>query len=295
MFRRLKAVHYREAKTCARLGAAWWDRLRLAGATLEFHGANLAGPADHGTRSAAGRYRVRLQSGTRDLWLRRRSGDIFILHEVFTFAAYRIPYAWLGRVRTVVDLGANVGLTTLYFSQLFPAARYVCVEPNPANADLLRRNTAWMGLRAEVVEAAVGSRSGQVLFDDSGWSWGGHVAEAGQPGRPVRCCTLDEIVSASDIDHIDLLKVDVEGAEREVLRSSASSLRKVGMIVIELHGDYGLADFARDVVPLGFTVVPPGSPAGNTMPMAVAADVLRAAQQYPGYLNEQLFAPASHA
>ncbi len=278
MFRQLK-THYTEARTCARLGATWRDRVRLTGATLEFHAANLTGSAGRAAEPVPGRYCIRLQSGATDLWLRRRSGDIFILHETFTCAAYRIPHTWLGQVRTVVDLGANIGLATLFFAQLFPDARYVCVEPNPANAALLRQNTGWMGSRADVVEAAVGARSGQVSFDDSGWSWGGHIAETGRPGRSVRCCTLDEIVCTSNIGHIDLLKIDIEGAERDVLRSSGASLRKVGMIVIELHGDYVVADFARDVAPFGFTVIPPGSQTGNGMPLAVAADVLQAAQR----------------
>jgi hypothetical protein len=135
-----------------------------------------------------------------------------------------------------------------------------------------------MGSRAEVVEAAVGTRSGLVSFDDSGWSWGGHIAASGYPGRPVRCCTLDEVVSTFDLDHIDLLKIDIEGAERDVLRSCGASLGKVGMIVIELHGDYALADFTRDVSPLGFTVIPPNSSAGNLMPLAVASNVLEVGQ-----------------
>jgi len=267
-------THYKELRTCLRLGATWRDRVRLAAGTLEFHAANLAGWDGRHARQTPDRYGIRLEAGASDVWLRCRSGDLFILHEIFTCAAYRIPHACLGRVRTVVDLGANVGLTTLFFAQLFPEARYICVEPNPANAALLRRNTAWMGSRAEVIEAAVGAHSGQVSFDDSGWSWGGHIAEPGRPGRMVRCCTLDEIVSECGIGRIDLLKVDIEGAECDVLRSSGASLRKVGMIVIELHGAYGLADFARDVAAFGFSVMPPGSPAGNAMPLAVSADLL---------------------
>lgn len=261
--------YWKEIRTCIRLGAGWLDRARLAAATLDFHAANLAGLQSRDRQEAAP-YRVRLGKETVDLWLRRRTGDFFILHEIFTCAIYRIPEKWVGRMETVVDLGANVGLTTQFFAQFFPEARYVCVEPNPANTKVLRRNVAWLGTRAEVIEAAVTDYSGQTAFDDAQPSYDGHIAPAGQTGRMVRCCTLEEIVTSCGLDRIDLLKIDIEGAEREVLRSSAACLRKVGTIIIELHGNYSLSDFEKDVAPLGFSVIAPGSRHGNAMVVAVA-------------------------
>jgi len=273
----LRSSQYRnEIRTCSRLGARWPDRLRLAAATLEFHAANLVGSAGPGPAHAPDHYRVRLGSHEADLWLRRRSGDFFILHETFTLHAYRIPNNWLGQVQTIVDLGANVGLTTLFFTQFFPKARYVCVEPNPANAAVLRRNLACLGSRAEVIEAAVADRSGQVLFDDSGQSYAGHIAD--ETCRMVRSCTLDEVVTACGLDRIDLLKIDIEGAERDVLHGAPACLEKVGVMIIELHGDYPLSAFEKDVAPLGFTVIPPGSPHGNAMVIAASSGLLGAAQ-----------------
>lgn len=268
-----------EIRTCVRLGASWPDRLRLAAATLEFHAANLAGSAGPGAARALDRYRVRLGSQVTDLWLRRRSGDFFVLHEIFTSAAYRIPAEWLGPVQTVVDLGANVGLTTLFFAQFFPDARYVCVEPQPVNAALLRLNAGCLGPRAEVIEAAVTDRSGQATLHDSGPSYACHIAsETGLLACPVvRCCTLDEIVTSCGLDWIDLLKIDIEGAERDVFRRAPACLGKVGVMIIELHGDYPLREFEKDVAPLGFTVIPPGSPHGNAMVIAVSPRVAGAA------------------
>jgi FkbM family methyltransferase len=261
--------YWKEICTCIRLGARWSDRLRLVAATLDFHVANLAGLRSCECEVAVP-YRVRLGTQAVDLWLRRRTGDFFILHEIFTCAVYSIPEEWAGHVATVVDLGANVGLTTLFVAQTFPDARYVCVEPNPANAAVLRRNVAWLGERAEVIEVVVTDHSGQIAFDDARPSYDGHIAVSGQTGRMVQCCTLDEIVTSCDLDRIDLIKIDIEGAEREVVRSSAACLRKVKTIIIELHGDYSLSDFEKDVTPLGFTVVPPGSQHGNAMVIAVA-------------------------
>lgn len=282
-----KVNQYRkEIRTCVRLGASWPDRLRLAAATLEFHAANLGGAAGPGAALPPSRYSVKLGSQVADLSLRRRSGDFFVLHETFTSAAYTIPAKWLGRVATVVDLGANVGLTTLFFAQSFPDATYVCVEPSPANAAVLRRNVAWLGARAEVIEAAVSGHSGQVAFDDNRPSYDGHIASPGQTGRMVRCCTLDEIVASCGLDRIDLLKIDIEGAEREVLRRNPACLSNVGIIIIELHGDYSLSDLENDLAPLGFTVIPPGSRHGNAMVIAVS-------QSYSASRSDAIMSPCA--
>jgi FkbM family methyltransferase len=256
-----------------RLGASWPDRLRLAGATLEFHASNFARPGRPSAAPTPDRYRVQLGGRVTDLWLRRRSGDFFVLHEVFTSAVYQFPRKWLGDPATVVDLGANVGLTTLFFAQFFPEARYICVEPNPANAAILRRNVAWLGARAQVIEAAVSDRSGQVSFDDTLPSYDGHIASGiGLQAFPlVRACTLDEIVASCGLARIDLLKIDIEGAERDVFARSPDCLSQVGVIIIELHRGYALADFEKDVAPLGFTVIPPGSAHGNAMLMMLMA------------------------
>ena len=261
-----------EIRTCGQLGATWGSRARLAAATMEFHVANFlhwnhtdAGP------SATG-YRVCLRHGPADLQLRRRSGDLFILHEIFTTECYRLPDNLVQHPATIVDLGANIGLTTLFFSQQFPNARYVCVEPSHANARILRKNVAVLGDGAQVIEAAISDQSGEATFDDTGWSWGGRLTADGQPGRIVRSCTMDDIITSCRLEKIDLLKVDVEGAEKQLFRQTPKWLGQVRSIIIELHDGYSLRDFQSDVAPAGLTVIPPASVHGNEMVMAVRVE-----------------------
>jgi FkbM family methyltransferase len=255
-----------------RLGHRWSDRVRLSAAGLEFH---LSNWLDFTPRAKASRYQIRL-SGIREIYLRRRSGDFFVFHEVFTSRCYALPDVVVPESpQIVVDLGANIGLTTLFLSDRFPRASYVCVEPNPENLALLRRNLSFLDHRLEVLNAAVSDRLGEARFSDSEWSWGGHLVADGRATRSVQCITLDEIISRCRLGSIDVLKVDVEGAEREIFSGAPAWLKKVRCVVIELHNDYSFADFQRDIMAEGFDAFQPGSPVGNPMILALPAAKLR--------------------
>ena len=184
---------------------------------------------------------------------------------------YWIPPILLrDEVNSVVDLGAHIGLTTLYFAQYFPMARFVCVEPNPANVEILKRNILWLGERVRVIEGAISNHSGEENFDDSGWSWGGHLSGSKQLGRMVRCYTMEEIIETSGLDKIDILKVDIEGAEQQLFGSENKWLRKIRMIIIELHGTYSMEQFDKDMTSMGFKILPPNSDYGNRMIIAIS-------------------------
>ena len=173
----------------------------------------------------------------------------------------------------MVDLGAHVGLTTQYFASMFPRARYVCVEPNPLNGALLRRNVADFGDQVCVVDGAIGGRPGTAWFDLSVRSWEGRIG--GTHGHAVRVYDVREIMSMCNLSSIDLLKVDVEGAEREMFRDGGDWLETVRVIVIELHQGYSVEQFEDDVRGFGFRVVRPEVTGESKMILAVADDRIR--------------------
>ena len=259
-----------EIRTCYRVAACTSDFVRLVARTEEFHLTNLLRGAGSQPVAAPEKHRINIGGCPRDLWIRPRSGDVFIFHEVFTNQCYRIPTAILPQARTILDLGANIGMTTLFLAQFFPRARYVCVEPSPFNALLLRHNVEWLGERVSVVESAVADFSGNVSFTDSNWSWGGHIDSRTAGTRTVSCLTVGDIIESHQLKFVDLLKVDIEGAEKLLFSSRPAWLKKVGCIVIELHDGYSFSQFEHDVRPLGFTALPEGSPFGNVMKVAVA-------------------------
>jgi FkbM family methyltransferase len=254
---------------CLLIGVNLSSKLRLLLDTLRFHISNHKSRNCH--QSLLQRtYSVRLGKRIIDICLRIYSGDIFIFHEVFLHPCYIIPQIYLSQVTSIVDLGANIGLTTIFFAAQFPEARCVCVEPDASNLQILKQNLAWLEDRVQIVEGAVSDRSGPAMFDTSGWSWGGHLSGPKEAGQPVQCYTIDEILASSGMSTVDIVKIDIEGAEKLLFSGNNDWLQRVRVIIIELHGDYSEQDFQNDMREAGFTVFPPDRARGNRMLLAVS-------------------------
>jgi FkbM family methyltransferase len=206
---------------------------------------------------ASGRLRT-IRVGGATLTYRLQRGDIQAVREVWVEKAYRPPVEI--PFDTVVDLGTNIGLTTLWYA-VHGASRLRCVEPLPANMALARRNLVQNGFSAEFVQAAIGSQDGTTRFHaDPRYSTRGQVDEAGELEVPV----VSMPTLLADLDRVDLLKVDVEGAEIGLFRAELSWLAKVNAIIIEFdRGDP--RELAPRIEAQGFRYVPAGSVWWNSM------------------------------
>lgn len=264
-----KTLRYlREIGFCLRVGERPRDKVRLARDTVRFHFRHLRNGAPSATGSS---YRIKWGGRTHDLQLRPFAGDFFIFHEVFLDEPYWIPAEYARSASTVVDLGANVGLASLYLSGLVPAARFVCVEPNPTNIPLLRHNLSSVGAHAEVVEAAVSSRTEPVQFAADGPAWGTKLASGTKSGVEVQGCTMLDLMDDQNIDEIDILKIDVEGAERLLFEGATAWLDRVRLLMVELHDEYPVETFRTTVRSKGFDVFEQGSAFGNNILTATRA------------------------
>lgn len=178
--------------------------------------------------------------------------DVAIFHEVYGEQAYEIDFeSLLGDVRTVVDVGAHIGLASLFFRARFPAARLVSVEPLPHNAVVLERNRRRHAHDWSVVVGAVGAGATVTLHWSRWWSSGSAVESIGSarqsdPRRPEhRVAEAALTVATVDVDTlvpdgaIDVLKLDVEGAEEQLLAGrDAAWLRRVRCLLVEVHDKY---------------------------------------------------------
>ena len=132
-----------------------------------------------------------------------------------------------GRLRsgdTFVDVGAHIGLYTLYAaSRVGPAGRVVAFEADPVNASLLRANVERNGARTAnvaVVEAGVSDREETLRLglNTAGNRSGNSFLADGTDGVEVRCRPLGELLEDAGVTRVDGMKMDIEGFEYRVLR-----------------------------------------------------------------------------
>jgi FkbM family methyltransferase len=182
---------------------------------------------------------------------------------------------------TIVDCGANIGVATGFFVTEHPGARVIAIEPDPSCFDLLSRNigiNGWMNVTAHNV--AAGKADGSTLFfrDPSkpGSLLGSTKRRVLEEELTVRTVRLSQLIPES----VDLLKLDVEGAEHEVIKEllDAGALDRIGALIVEFHHDPHrpalLAGFIQTLGDTGFSceirsVGPGAAPAGES-----AQDVL---------------------
>ena len=138
---------------------------------------------------------------------------------------------------TILDLGANIGVAAAWFRSRYPSARIVAVEPDPGTFAKLERSLGDDDA-VTLVNAAVAARSGETtIFHARGYSVASSLRgadfEAASSAR-VRAWTLDDLCAEHRLERVDLLKLDVEGAELEALEG-LSRLEIVGTMVGEVH------------------------------------------------------------
>jgi len=192
-------------------------------------------------------WRVRPRQVRRPLLVHRaETSDIRVFGQVFVEEDYSCVRD-LGSVQSVLDLGANVGYTSAYFLSVFPEARLVAVEPFQRNFDILRENLSDYRQRALAVHGAAWCERSRVAVVDKGAEWAKRVRPLEDPGDvPVEAYDVPSLAGLGAMEAIDLLKVDIEGAEAVLFNESAARwLDRVRNICIELHGEACESTFFR--------------------------------------------------
>jgi FkbM family methyltransferase len=197
--------------------------------------------------------------------MRPVSNDIYTFNEVFAEEVYGLIRRRLPDIRTVIDLGANIGLSSIYFLAHYPAARALAVEPDPQNYILLTENLASYVTqkRATVVQGALWASDGPVIFERP--SAPGHVNQGAVVGPVagdasdrqfvVPGWTMPTLMTRAGFDRVDLLKVDIEGGEEHLFTGDASWLDRVGCLAVEFHNETRQKSrFDDRVREFGFTV-----------------------------------------
>jgi FkbM family methyltransferase len=152
------------------------------------------------------------------------------------FVASSLTFETVNASPRILDCGANIGLASLFFKRRYPAARITAFEADPAIAAMLQENVRRNGAAdVEVVAAAVWTETGDVTFRPDGADSGAVASLAGAPGtEAIRVPTI-RLAERLAAEPIDLLKLDIEGAETAVLADCGGALGNVSALLLEVH------------------------------------------------------------
>jgi FkbM family methyltransferase len=226
--------------------------LALAKQTLRFHAKLANQEFDVPVRFSV----MQQETRTYPLRLRSAAGDLFIFYEVLLDEVYRVPVNALApaSVRWVIDCGANVGLSALYFAAKFPNATILAIEPMPENYRVMAASVKHEP-RIVPIQACVAAQDGSRFMSTHLPAWGNKVADA-PTELEVPALSLASLMQRHAIERIDVLKVDIEGGEKELFEH-AQFLEKTDLVLIELHSPYSMQEFQRAIAPYGFIAKPP--------------------------------------
>ena len=186
------------------------------------------------------------------LTVRRAGSDRIVVREVLGAEEYG-PVARLSNVRLIVDCGANIGVTSYYLLHRYPEARLIALEPDEDNYELCRRNLRAFGPRVVMIRGALWPECRSLRISPASrglapWEISVEPAEAHE--GTVEGITIPELLRLAGIDPpIDLLKIDIEGAEVDVFNGGADWLDAVRNLAIELHSPAARTAFAAALAP----------------------------------------------
>ena len=202
-----------------------------------------------------------LQFGSANFWIMPGSSDLYTIYEICYDRGYeprqqQPPYHY----RTIVDFGANIGVFSVWAAQAFHPETLVAVEMEPACFRQLNENIKLNGLENVIrpIQAAIYEHSGQVATRRRvGYTFHELRPQGGQHFVPS--FSFADFLQHTGLNTIDLLKVDIEGAEKYLLTPENAGLfqERVKYILLESHSinDFGVDHCVAYLRDLGFKLV----------------------------------------
>ncbi len=189
---------------------------------------------------------------------------LWILEDMLYHDPYNDGDFVLGEKPIIVDLGANLGFFSVTEAKRFPKARIFAYEAHPVNHKYLVRNVAQNAVEGQVVAlhaAVVGEPRETVSIFENDDDVGSHSLikdkkGMGSASHEVPAITFNDVLRTQRLQHVDLLKMDIEGGEYDIVRHSKETLQKVRYMALEHHIIPGerVEDLKEMITSYGFEV-----------------------------------------
>jgi len=192
--------------------------------------------------------KINLLKNNLNVFLRKGSSDVEVFEQVLVNQEYfplleKLSFTGSHNIK-IVDCGANIGLSAMYFNLYFKQkTELYLLEPFQDNLSLIKKNLEENSISATVLDKALWTSNGKLSLDNSfrdGKEWSLTVKE--DVKGKIQGITLKELMLDLDLTEIDILKVDIEGSEFPVFiesKENLSCLNKVKYLFMEIHDDIG--------------------------------------------------------
>ena len=167
------------------------------------------------------------------LIVRKNTSDKNVFRQIFITRDYNLN---LGiKPKLIIDAGANVGYSSLWFSKKYPHSKIIAIEPENSNYEILKKHI--IGIK-NIIPLKAGlwyKRTRLRIINEFDEKWAFQTKENIGKKEGIKAVTIGEILKESKFKKIDILKIDIEGAEKELFSKNTDWIEKVNIIIIELH------------------------------------------------------------
>jgi len=146
--------------------------------------------------------------------------------EAFYFEQYAYKNVKPSSGDVIIDAGAYFGDTALWFSKYIGNGRVYAFEPMEDNFKILKENIKANSLEKIVIPVKKGVGETESKLKISGYAGGASVEFGGSNGKTIDIISIDKFVSDNKIEHVDFIKMDIEGAELSALKGAAETIKK---------------------------------------------------------------------
>ncbi len=179
--------------------------------------------------------KIRVKGYLEPIFLRNNTSDITVFYQIFFEKSYAVNYRIDPKI--IIDCGANIGLSSIFYKIKFPNAVIYAIEPEITHFNLMVKNTK--GFKDIIcINSGIWNKQTHLLLEDNlSEKWGFKVSEVSYSNEyTIPGISIPYLMNKYSFNEIDILKIDIEGSEKELFDSNFESwLPKTKVLLIELH------------------------------------------------------------
>lgn len=191
---------------------------------------------------------------------KRPSSDLNVFAQIYQYNEYKPLVETFqknfpkDKILNIIDAGSNIGLTSVYLSNYFPNSSFITIEPDSSNFESVSYNIKANGIQNAInIKGGLWSTNTNLKLvndfrDKNDWSI---RVEATNEEADLKAFSIPFLMDEYKFDSIDILKIDIEGSEKEVFTapdSDVSFLSKTKCIAIEIHDEFDCRDAIYSVL-----------------------------------------------